>query len=266
MDDYKHVNRIIKAYTPQEGCTCPLKVELDGGIQAIHKYPGNPQGVLAVFNDYFASRVAQMAKLSIPEIGIASLDEETDVSVEGLQLELYKGNGFYSTYIPQTAPASKRIIARSTNLAETCRMILVDAIVFNMDRHAGNVLVNYQKDDCRMYPIDYTHAFGGPDWTTETLQIGDSGSPVFWRENADFYQMLRNAGANISQEIIDGEILGFRSSITDTSLDTIIAELPADWVQKIGNDNIVHAKRYVLQRIDDLENIVSMIKREGGIG
>lgn len=255
----------MKAYTPQEGCTCPLKVELDGGIQAIHKYPRNPQGILAVFNDYFASRVAQMAKLSIPEIGIASLDKETEVSIEGLQVGLYKGNGFYSTYIPQTAPASRRSIARSINLAETCRMILVDAIVFNMDRHVGNVLVSYQKDDCRMYPIDFTHAFGGPDWTIETLQIGDSESPVFWRENEDFYQMMRNAGANISQEIMDEEILGIRSSITDIDLDTIITELPMDWVQEIGYDNISHAKQYMLHRIDNLDKIVSMIKREGGI-
>lgn len=77
--------------------------------------------------------------------------------------------------------------------------------------------------------------------------------------------MMRNAGANISQEIMDEEILGIRSSITDIDLDTIITELPMDWVQEIGYDNISHAKQYMLHRIDNLDKIVSMIKREGGI-
>lgn len=257
-----HVDRITKVFTPDEGCTQPILVNLDTGYDAVEKYPENPQGILSLFNDYFASRIALLAGLTLPEPGMAVVDDKSSIGSCVGNLTTYMGVGFYSKYIKKATCASRRAMGHVDNLDESCRMILVDAIVCNIDRHSSNVLVSYSKDQIKMFIIDFSHAFGGSDWNIDTLKIGDALSPVFWQENKDFYRLLINAGADISRERMALETNYLQNCITEESLNIIISEIPDEWTKKIGQNKIEHAKQYVLKRVSDLTQICEMINQE----
>lgn len=264
MDTYRHVSKIESIMCAESACTCPLFVYLDDSSLAVFKYLGNPQGDTVLFNEYFSNSIANIIGLRIPEFGVALLDQNTTPHEVGKSISGYIGVGFYSSFLQKTVPASKRALSHVLNIDDTCKMILVDAIVNNTDRYKSNVLVGFQKKDSYMYSIDFSHAFGGADWDSNSLVIGDSSSPVFWRENCEFYETLLTAGADFSEERIKNEVDNIQSKVAMPILDEIIDRIPPEWIPRIGMDQIQHAKKYVLQRVLDLDTIVSTIRQERG--
>lgn len=262
---YSHVCKIEEIYTVDQGCTRPARIILDDSRRAVLKYPHNPQGIIVLFNEYITYQIADILNLSIPRFGIAVVDETTsfdDVSPSDMNLQ---GNGFYCEYIPNAIPVSERVAKHASNLNETCKAILLDAIVKNSDRYVANALISFHNSDGKIYFIDHSHALGDPDWDRTSLIIGDYESPYVWEENRDFYEMLARAGATISSEMLKIESKLFQEKITGNFLDTIFSNTPEDWIPQIGIDNIQHAKQYITNRVENLGKICEIISKERGV-
>ena len=267
MNFCAHVNEVLVEYSYEQGCTCPLMGILDSDEKAIIKYPKNQQGILALISEFFSNKIAEIAGLSIPTWGITTIDENTHFNQQPRKKYThYYGCCFYSKYLPKLAPASARTIKQVTNRTEFCKMILIDALVFNTDRHSTNVLISFQKNQHpNMFSIDFTHALGGPDSDIETLAIGDYESPIFWRENYDFYTFLLADKSSVTKDGLLSESSYLQERITPNVINHIFSEIPSDWTDEIGTESIDHIQKYILSRASNLDKICETILKEGGI-
>lgn len=263
MPNHFHVQKIEKIYSSDEGCTRPAQVILDNGNRAILKYPHNQQGIIVLVNEYVSYELATAIELSVPNFGTAVVDDQTILCDVG-NVNLL-GVGFYSQYIANVVPISSRTVKRASNLDERCRLILLDAIVKNSDRHTSNVLIGFEKSDLKLYSIDFSHAFGDPHWNCNSLVLGDFASPYVWRENVDLYQLLLQAPPMILFEQLVREKEHIQACITDALLDKIFDEIPGEWRQEVGVGHLDHLKKYIQSKIVHLDEICATIHNEGGI-
>lgn len=261
-----NVRKIEKLYDREQGCTCPILVELENGAKAILKYPGNPHGIIVLINEYIASCVAKIIELPCPNFGIAVVDGSTLISEELTHRELkeFLGTGFYTEYIRSAVKASASVLRQVENIKDGCKLILFDEIVKNSDRHASNVLVTATLKP-RMFAIDHSHAFGDPEWIINDLSLGDIHSPYIWQENYHFYDMLIRAGASVLPSDLEETKQFIQANITEESLDRIIDTIPEVWASEVSEDQIKHAKVYILNRVNNLDAVNAMIIRERGV-
>ena len=262
-----HVQEIKKIYDIASGCTQPILVTLDDRSDAVLKYPNNPQGMMVLFNEYFSYMLAKELSLTIPEFGIAVIDAQTNIEKlpGNYHLSTFEGVCFFTTYLPDTVPLSCRIASHISNLDETSKMLLLDEIVRNGDRSNSNVLVGFRTNQAQMYAIDYSHAFGDPEWSSDTLQIGDYDSPYVWQEKCFLYDMLIKANADVSPARLESEASLICERINQDFVHRIIESVPSKWVESIGKSNILHAGEYVLSRVNSIGKICTMINRERGL-
>lgn len=266
MPDLKKVRKIEKVYTEEQGCTCPVVVILDDGQKAIFKYPKNPLGIIVLVNEFIAYSVLKAMGLSSPNFGVAVVDEETQLNDEVADTHTlgdFVGSGFYCEYIPSTVKASLRVLRGAKNLNEGCSVILFDAIVKNHDRYDANIIVSLA--DAKMYVIDHSHVLGDPEWSHETLSLDDADSPFVWEANREFYDLLIRAGAPMESRDFEDAIARIREKVSEELLEEIVREIPAEWESEVGEHEIAHAKNYILKRVENLDKIHNMIKRERGV-
>lgn len=262
------VDTILSIYKVDAGCTCPVLVKLDNENRAVLKYPRNPQSMVVLLNEYVTGHLAKAIGLTIPHFGIAVVDDNTTLDAKlssSVYLETYRGICFYSEYIPNTAPASARALSHATNLNEASRIILLDHVAKNCDRHEGNLLITTNLAGPVIYAIDHSHAFGDPDWSIATLPLNDIDSPYIWRENMSMYNMLIRAGALVTPEQLDLDRHLIQERITSDFLNNVFASIPSEWVNTIGTENISHLHQYILNRVVNLEAICNMINQERGV-
>lgn len=261
------VLEILGIYKMDAGCTCPIRVKLDNDIRAVLKYPRNPQGMIVLLNEFITGHLASSISITCPNFGIATIDNNVAVGGEmpcNTNSSIYSGLGFYSEYIPKTIPASSRTLKHAVNLHETSRIVLLDHIIKNSDRHEGNLLLTANSQSPMIYAIDHTHAFGDPDWNITSLSLNDAESPYVWRENESVYNMLIGAGAPFTPEQLNTECQFIQNRITEESLSGIFASIPTEWVEAVGQENISHLRKYIMNRVHNLERICNVIIQERG--
>ncbi len=263
-----HVSKILNVYTLNQGCTQPASILLDDESKAVFKYPQNPMGIIVLFNEYITYCIAKAINLCIPEFGIAVVDDETQLDEElskTYPLMLFKGTGFYCSFIQKSVPVSAKILKYACNLNETGKIILLDHIVKNSDRYSENMRLEMSGPSPKMYIIDHSHALGDPDWDTTTLSLCDSKSPYIWRENFELYTLLINAGANVTPDTLGADCEFIQAHITEEVLDGIFSSVPSVWREAIGEFNVKHAQHYILNRVKNLQTICQTINKERGV-
>ena len=258
----RSVCKIEQIYSDEQGCTRPIVVKLDDNTTAVLKYPKNQQGEIVLFNEYIASCIAKKIDLTIPNFGLAIINQNTTISkdIKGT-LKCFSGIGFYSERIPKTVKASPTILKCVENLHEASKLLLLDSIVKNTDRHSTNILITTDTHPI-MYAIDFSHALGDPEWTMQTLSLSDIQSPLIWQENHDFYDMMIRAGAPLSESDLLSAAHVFSGAITNDFLEEIIQQLPCEWNITKCPELLQHAKKYILNRVDNIEHICATIMRE----
>lgn len=268
MPEYERVQKILKVYDIEQGCTRPVLAELESGSKVILKYPKNSFRNIILINEYIAYSIAKLINLSTPSFGIAVVDDNTQLigSADGvLPITTFEGVCFFCEYIPTTIPASFNVLKRVSNLDEGTKLILFDAIVKNSDRYTSNVIVTANMPEPKMYIIDHSHAFGDPEWDDTTLSLHDECSPHFWQENSDFYEMLIRVGVPASSDCLQEVSREIQGCITEEQLGMILGELPDVWTNGIEAKNLQQVFRYVIHRVQKLDNICEMIIKERGI-
>lgn len=268
MGQIRKVQIIEKCYSTEQGCTEPIKVELDDGTKAILKYPKNPQGLIVLVNEYVAYHLAKRIGVTCPAFGVAVIGDDTKSDIANgipADISIFRGTGFFCEYVSGWVKVSPKVLQIVSNIDETSRIILLDEIVKNSDRHVANAIVSIREHPAKLYAIDHSHAFGDPDWNQATLALSDAASPYVWKENRDFYTMLINAGASVDDKALNAASKVISERVTSDFLDSVMESLPVDWVAEVGVSNIGHMKEYVLYRVQNIGEICEMIKRERGV-
>lgn len=267
LNEYSFVKRIRKVYTKEQGCTCPASVELADGRKAILKYPKNPYGEIVLVNEYLSYNIAREIGLTIPDFGIALIAEDATLEpqvADSYGIDLFEGVSFFCEYIPATIKASLGVLKHVENLDESCKLILFDQIIKNCDRYASNVIITTTAAT-KMYAIDHSHAFGNPEWDNGTLVFGDELSPYIWQENNDFYDMLIRAGGSVQESDLNKTCRIIEKNITEEFLKDVIQSIPVEWSEKVGHNNLQYVKRYILNKVKNIDKICETIMKERGI-
>jgi len=257
---YKHVKSL--QHNIGNGITEPKFAVMDDNTQAVVKTMNGPEGNLVLFNEYFCYRLAILLDIKMPVSGICVVDGNTEIMNDSF-LEINRGFGFYSTYLPKAAVLVDTIISVINNKQDFYKLLLFDHVIFNTDRNPGNLLVQYYKSNITLRVIDHSHVFiNQAIWDTYCLQRGieekDYYSTRVMEENEYLYSMFMRT-VPISLENLEELIPLFRSRVTIEIMKRIVEDIPKEW--RPSDRDIDALYQYLLYRLEHLEDICITIYR-----
>lgn len=157
IHEIEGTREVCEIHGPMDkGVTMPILVSLDGGPEAVVKYQHNPCGIMVLINEWIGTQIADDIGLPIANYGLCALSEQA-IDEYGNPEILTKANSglaFYSEYNDRVIPVNRRVLSLCENLSPE-RLILFDCITNNVDRHKGNLLLDYSKKE--MLVIDNSH-------------------------------------------------------------------------------------------------------------
>lgn len=275
LQNFPHVEKIISCYL-ETGSTQPLLCVLNNGMQAVVKYLNNCSGNLVLINEYLAYKIAIKICLNVPQSGFCILDDRYISSEEFMKLQACEefklfpdnyGIGFYSSFISQGVPMSFGLVPNINNLDDFYRMIIFDHLIYNKDRHPGNIIVSLNKP-IRFFAIDHSHVFKNQTiWDQYAFRQGIKNDDY---KDLDILQLNKEVYDYFLTTIsIDNKkLLSLRDEIFDCLsaqfYHNIISELPEQWTKCLTCEDIVSLEQYLNYRTSHLNEICDLIICERG--
>ena len=258
------INRYVKEvkYILTNGATRPARALLIDDTNVILKYYREDIGKLVLFNEYFCYRLAKEIVLPMPQSGVCIINDKTVDNNNILKPESY-GYAFYSTYISSTI-FKQGIVKHLSNRDMFYRLLLFDHIIFNTDRNEFNLLTTFSKKDTSFSVIDHSHVFkNGTIWDANCFEYGieeaDFLSTAILESNEKMYGMFFQ-NMLFDQEMLLWEANRIRKIITSSLLDTIINDIPKEWLP--SERDVLALKEYLLYRSDHILDMSKMIIKE----
>ncbi len=255
---YKHI-RIVQ-HNIGNGITEPKFAITDDDILTIIKTFNGPEGNLILFNEYFCYRLAILIGIPMPTSGICYIDENTEILNNNLTSN-NNGFGFYSTYLSKATLLGETIIPLIKNKEDFFKILLFDHLIFNTDRNAANLLVQYYKSNISLQVIDHSHVFINQSiWDANCLHRGmidkDYYSTKIMENNDYLYSMIMHS-VPFRKNIILDLIPLFQTHITNKVMENIIEEIPEKW--KPRDKDIKTLFQYLEYRLEHLKEICMTI-------
>ena len=267
-----HVDQVYEPFI-SDAATDPLSCMLNFGDshrRAVVKMYNNRQGNLSLINEWIAAGLCRLFGISLPQSGICFIDNNTIISEyyekSGIISRNNYGPAFYSKYIEKTISFLPGMMSR-VDKNEIANMIVFDHLVYNRDRHGGNVLIAVGKE-IRFYLIDHSHIFKNDCiWDYLTFQQGmedeDYKDEAIFDCNEYIYKQSIMY-SHLQKEDITQVVRTIQDKLTPESLHSIIQEIPVEW-SRGHNRDIEALESYVLYRAEHLSEIEDMIIRRGGL-
>ncbi|RYY44974.1 MAG: aminotransferase class I and II [Chitinophagaceae bacterium] len=143
----------------REGGSLPAIAEGNDGFLYVLKFRGAGQGIKSLVAELIAGEMARLAKLKIPEIVFANLNEafgrtEPDEEIQDL-LKASTGRNLALHYLSGSVTYDPAVVQPDAELAS--RIVWLDALIFNVDRTARNTnMLIWNKE---LWLIDHGAAF-----------------------------------------------------------------------------------------------------------
>lgn len=266
----KAVDKIVKCYC-EYASTMPILCILDDGTQAVVKYPNNPEGNLVLINEYLSYRIAQVAGLDVPRCGLCVLNEaytrsedfSSYLSQNSCEFsEKNFGTCFYSSFISDILPINTVLLPYISNRDNFYTMVLFDHLIYNKDRHPGNLLIQTIKP-IRYFAIDHSHVFKNQAiWDRYALQQGIQANDYLDRDiltlNSDVYSYFFNYMA-LDEEILCRTCSQMQLALTTDFYHHIMTEIPQEWGGYASRSDLTKLEEYLNYRTEHLFDIVQMI-------
>lgn len=269
-----HVEKVISKL--DKGATEPIEGIIKGKNVIIKTFK-NRYSNKVLINEYICLKLAEKLKMTIPNGGICVIDDKTkfdeelklDLEYEGTEID---GVGYYSFRIEKAVDftPNSMLVKMIKNNSEINKLILFDYLIYNDDRHESNILLHLA--EAKMYIIDHSHVFRlRPTWNSELLSeyIRKNDYTDINTLNLNYnlvYKPFVEEGILCTKSMIN-EAENIKKSITPELIDEIISELPDQWIEGLDKD-IKALKKYILYRINNIDNIVNIIctyiKKNGG--
>lgn len=249
--------------------TNPFVGTLENNEKVVIKYPNNLNGNLVLINEYLSALIADALGLKIPRFGLCILDESTVFSDELSDLKNHNNYGicFYSEYIKYFVKITKDMFEIILNKNQFARLVLFDHIIFNKDRHEGNIGVSGK--DFYMYIIDHSHVFKNQtiwnkfDFTNEKAEYDIKDTSILKYNNS--YDVFFDNNILTHLDLIN-ECEFIKTILTEDKIDELFKYIPKEWESYLEyQDDLIYLKKYINYRIKNLEKICGMISERKGL-
>ena len=273
MSTIPNVNQIVRVY--DKGVTMPLLCTLEPNrAQAVIKYPFNPLGNHVLINEWVAHSIAKVIFAPIPPFGCCLLTTSSDYGEEfqdsigfgNVDFDLHNyGCCFFSSLIPKAIPMKPAYLSVMKNVNDFDLMLLLDYIVGNVDRHAGNIL--FSMDDRMFYAIDYSNIFNSQrGWNVTTLKeeiakkdyrsahlLDRKGN---WEVYGAFWNKLQ-----LDKLYRDAQII--KAKLTYECLKSIVDNIPSAWNEYISAEGKILLCEYLYNRVQNIEVFCTTVEQGG---
>lgn len=265
----KNVSKITRLI--ESGATEPLEGIIDDNIVIIKTF-NNRWGNKVLINEFICLEIAKLLNLPIPNGGICKISEKTDITslqYEEILLEDIEGIGFYSEklikVVELTEPNSL-MIARLHNKQDILRVILFDHLIYNTDRHDGNMLIDISPKNGKLsfYIIDHSHVFNKEtQWNLKAfeqlIQDEDYKDSIIMTKNKDVYDLFyKDISVTLSELKNQGKI--FKEKLNKNELENIINKVPDEWFNNIEDKKGI--LDYLLYRLENINYMCELIIRQ----
>lgn len=214
----------------EQGVSKPIRCRLEDGRLAILKHSNNIFGVQSVVNEFVASCIAEELEIKIPKFGVChviqKLIAETSPDVMFEFEDFEAGLYFFSEDINNVIPLSRgQLMVQQIKPFSLERLILFDLLIFNNERHEGNILISLDETESEIVAIDHGTIF------TDSVRY----------DNESLLKMLNNSDLHIEEILeknrITYEILDFKFSVKNEELikeiDHIKTVITADYLDQV---------------------------------
>ena len=227
--------QVVRYVTPlREGGSLPAIAEADDGFLYVIKFRGAGQGTRALIADLLGAEIARAARLKVPELVFAELDEafgrtEPDEEIqyllrasEGLNLGVHFLSGAI-TYDPAVSKIDPLLASK---------IVWLDAFLTNVDRTARNTnMLTWQKE---LWLIDHGAAlFFHHTWHN-------------WEEQSikPFVQIKDHVLLPQAGELDKADIF-MKENISPDKIQAVVALIPDSWLINEGGTATPADKRMV---------------------
>lgn len=167
--------------------------------------------------------------------------------------------------ISKAVPFSDSKISKINNKEQFIKLIIFDHLIYNKDRHQGNILISISKQ-IEMFPIDHSHVFKNQAiWDKNTFIQGMNNSDYLDNDilnnNKSTYDALLGH-VNFSKETTVPFIEQIKSKLTKTKINDIIYSTPKSWLQSVDLQDLEYLEKYIIYRVEHIDQIIDMIIEE----
>lgn len=247
------------------GSTDPHHAIIDG-IDCVIKGIENPEGHIALVNEYFGYKIAEKCGLRVPKYGFSNINDFTKTKSEYSETFPQHSICFYTHTIKNVVLLrSIRQLQKSEN-RYILKILLLDIVICNTDRNLGNLLLRQRKNKpLEIYPIDYTHAFKVEvHWDfgrqlqrflPPDIELIDNEEMI---EDSPILKMLIEKCCMERQDIIE-LIEEFKTILNGINLNSIKEEIPSDLIARISDDGLNDFVNFIKYRINTIDEYVEII-------
>lgn len=249
-----------------KGVTMPIHARLSDGTVAVVKYPNNPCGTSTLINEWIGNNIARKIGVTIPNYGLCYLDSDmiyTRIDIDILD-ESNTGICFYSEYMSKAVPLPSK---RNVINYEAERIILLDHILNNFDRHEGNLF--YDVNTSILYAIDYSHLFSNSglrlDYDSDDIKRGMDPDRYLYTDilekNSRTYDVICFS-AGFDEKVVRKKSAEIKDIITHSYLTDLFNDLPEEWIKAVGQEKVYRLIEFIEFRVTNIERIADMIVKE----
>ena len=249
-----------------QGVTEPIKCKLSDNSMAIVKYPNNARGTAVIVNEFIGFSLARKIGITVPDFGICELSLDAINAINDLEEidERNAGKCFYTVELNNTVPT---IIRGSVKNRETEKIILLDHILNNFDRHDGNILMSIATG--LLYIIDFSHIFSKgsyPNYDSDYVHRGKNDNLYLYdtilKENRDVYENLSLwCGYDDRRMMIEAE--NIQNILDRQFIKEVLDSIPQSWSDAIGGKDILRTiEEFINFRVSHINEICSYIIAE----
>lgn len=260
-----HVTKLLRRL---EAATQPFEGVLNNKNVFI-KTPNGTWGNKVLINEFVCLKLAESLNIPIPNGGICIIDENTDINevVDYIDYsEEITGVCFFSERLEKSLPIvnSLSVLSNIENKSDINKIALFDHIIYNEDRHQGNILLQHSVSmgHLLMYVIDHSHVFNlKHSWNAEKLE------KLIFEEDFKDITIMKLNNYELYKNFFDSNVLNanslneqsnlFKEIITEDLLDNILKDIPKEWIS--NEEDLKALKKYILYRVDNIEYMVQLI-------
>lgn len=244
------------------GSTEPL-IGIVDGTECIIKTYNNNESNRVLINELVCYLLAKELELPIPDFGTCIIDKNTFIDKSVNLTAENHGLGFFTRRINRamqiSGPAQLIKIPNFKDLLP--KIIIFDHLVYNKDRHKGNLLLSISKSKKEIYLIDHSHVFNLETlWDSIQLQRCikecDYKDTKILEYNSYLYGIFKEV-MNITITELNNAYLYFASKINNSTFDKIMLNIPLEWDTTRNELNIL--SNYLNYRFANLSKMCYLI-------
>lgn len=252
----------------ENGVTEPLLCTDNLGRTVVVKVAGNRYGTDVLVNEIIGSYIAESVGLPIPEYGVCSIDEDTgnleQFGEYGYAPEDLIGDGFFSLYY-KTVPFGGKLFQKTDNCSPA-RVLLLDYILSNEDRHNGNLIISSEYPP-KAYVIDHSHIISSSyPWTEEQIREMECENPLkkgreLLKHNMEVYDMLFRH-PSFTEHNLRQEVKHMKRCFEELELGYIKNMIPSSWTKSGDDKRISFIFSYIKNRICYMDEFSEILIKE----